>query len=104
MQTKPHLESKFDALRLYGGWQVQPTPLDAPSPAGDDWLRVPDCAHLQPVLYPDQPYWGDHLRAISRQDLRAEVIEDWLRGLGLQQVSARPTTPTLEDVFLALSD
>jgi ABC-2 type transport system ATP-binding protein len=47
---------------------------------------------------------GDHLRAISRDDLKPETIEGWLKGLGLQGVSARPTTPTLEDVFLALSD
>jgi ABC-2 type transport system ATP-binding protein len=47
---------------------------------------------------------GDHLRAISREDLPPEAIEDWLEGFGLQDVAAYPTTPTLEDVFLALSD
>jgi drug efflux transport system ATP-binding protein len=47
---------------------------------------------------------GDHLRAISPEGLKPETIETWLRGLGLQDVSVRPTTPTLEDVFLALSD
>lgn len=47
---------------------------------------------------------GDHLRAVSRVDLRAETIEAALSALGLQNVSARSTTPTLEDVFLALSD
>ncbi len=30
-------------------------------------MRVPECAHLQPTLYPDQPYWGAHLRAINQQ-------------------------------------
>jgi len=47
---------------------------------------------------------GDHLRAISRTDLQADTLEKGLKALGLQDVSARPTTPTLEDVFLALSD
>src|SRR5690606_36024720 len=30
-------------------------------------IDVPECAHLQPVLYPENPYWGDHLRAINQQ-------------------------------------
>jgi ABC-2 type transport system ATP-binding protein len=47
---------------------------------------------------------GDHLRAISRADLQPMIIEDRLKKLGLHDVSVRPTTPTLEDVFLALSD
>ncbi|MCA9910027.1 MAG: hypothetical protein KC519_15320, partial [Anaerolineae bacterium] len=36
-------------------------------PATSEWLTVPECAHLQPTLYPDRPYWGKHLRAINEQ-------------------------------------
>lgn len=32
-----------------------------------DAITVPDRAHLQPILYPDQPYWGGHLRAINER-------------------------------------
>ncbi len=55
--------------RLTGGWQVRPIPLNSTSPpkADGDWIGVPDSAHLQPVLYPDRPYWGDHLRKINEQ-------------------------------------
>jgi beta-mannosidase len=38
---------------------------DVPSCA--DGVIVPECAHLQPILYPDQPYWGSHLRAINER-------------------------------------
>ncbi len=27
---------------------------------------MPECAHLQTVLYPDRPYWGEHLREINK--------------------------------------
>jgi ABC-2 type transport system ATP-binding protein len=47
---------------------------------------------------------GDHLRAISAADLDPATIEKRLMRQGLKDVSVRPTTPTLEDVFLALSD
>ncbi|MBN2469257.1 MAG: hypothetical protein JXN59_00935, partial [Anaerolineae bacterium] len=56
--------------RLTGDWEVTPGPLEADPqavPPGERTLRVPECAHLQPVLYPEQPYWGDHLRAINEQ-------------------------------------
>ncbi len=57
--------------RLSGDWQILPVPLDSTVqlsslPAGG-WLTVPECAHLQPALYPDRPYWGPHLRAINEQ-------------------------------------
>ncbi len=59
---------RFDALRLSGDWQVRSLPLDSQQPApSDEWIAVPECAHLQPALYPRQPYWGDHLRAINQQ-------------------------------------
>lgn len=56
-------------LLLTGGWEVYPTPLDADVHAAPSAppIHVPDCAHLQLVLYPDRPYWGDHLRAINGQ-------------------------------------
>ena len=53
--------------RLTGDWQLCPIPLTAdPLTAIGDWRGVPECAHLQPVLYPDRPYWGEHLREINR--------------------------------------
>jgi len=47
---------------------------------------------------------GDHLRAISGAGLGASTLEEGLKALGLKDVSVAPATPTLEDVFLALSD
>ncbi|HEX2907360.1 MAG TPA: glycoside hydrolase family 2 TIM barrel-domain containing protein [Phototrophicaceae bacterium] len=58
------------AYRLHGDWQVCPVPLATPDSAeipGGNWLTVPECAHLQPTLYPDRPYWGDHLRPMNHQ-------------------------------------
>lgn len=57
-----------ESVRLSGGWQAQPVPLDTGNalPAlTDDWIAVPDCAHLQPALYPANPYWGDDIRALN---------------------------------------
>lgn len=58
------------AHQLGGFWQVQPIPLDTPGLPDkfpDHWMTIPECAHLQHALYPEQPYWGDHIRAINRQ-------------------------------------
>ena len=30
-----------------------------------DWRDVPPATHLQPWLYPDNPYWGEEIRAIN---------------------------------------
>ncbi len=68
MLTIPLRDStiKYSETRLSGDWQVCPIPLDAePLSASGDWISVPECAHLQTVLYPDRPYWGEHLRAIN---------------------------------------
>ncbi len=58
-------------FQLSGDWQVRPVPLDkVTSPVNfsfDDAFIVPDATYLQPVLYPDQPYWGEHLRTINEQ-------------------------------------
>jgi beta-mannosidase len=59
----------MDEIRLTGGWQVQSTPLDTLEPP-TDWTEsqtIVDSTHIQPVLYPDNPYWGDRLRAINEQ-------------------------------------
>ncbi len=57
-------------LRLTGDWLVSPIPLDADcSPERwvfAAWRAVPECCHLQPAFYPEQPYWGEHLRAINK--------------------------------------
>jgi len=55
-------------IRLSGDWRVRSAPLDAADaqPTGE-WISVPECAHLQPALYPARPYWGRHLRAINEQ-------------------------------------
>ncbi|MBX3085948.1 MAG: hypothetical protein KF716_30210 [Anaerolineae bacterium] len=59
------------SLRLAGAWAVMPIPLAAAGlPENLAWehsLSVPDCCHLQPALYPQHPYWGEHLRAINQQ-------------------------------------
>ena len=70
MSTIRRFESglRFAGQRLSGDWQVRPVPLDPQQPAPSaDWIAVPECAHLQPALYPRQPYWGDHLRALNQQ-------------------------------------
>ena len=60
--------SNAQVIRLSGDWQVQPVPHGALEPAAAcEPLRVPDCAHLQPTFYPEQPYWGERLRAINEQ-------------------------------------
>lgn len=68
MNIAQPLESITSTLetRLTGDWQVCPVPLssDTINPSGD-WINVPECAHLQTMLYPDRPYWGGHLREIN---------------------------------------
>ncbi len=57
-------------------WIVLPIPLDAdPEPYvtpyvsieidAAEWQIVPPARHLQPVLYPQNPYWGDHIRTLN---------------------------------------
>ena len=54
--------------RLNGPWNVWPTPLQSdlahPTRPTNTHL-IPECAHLQPTLFPDRPYWGAHLRALN---------------------------------------
>ncbi len=60
--------------RLGGPWRLHPVPLEA-DPARlvardvdiSSWDEVPEAIHLQLHLYPDRPYWGDHLRKINEQ-------------------------------------
>ncbi len=56
---------------LSGPWQVVSVPLnstDSPEKiVFADALTVPECTHLQLALYPEQPYWGSHLRQINEQ-------------------------------------
>ncbi|MCC7448331.1 MAG: beta galactosidase jelly roll domain-containing protein [Anaerolineae bacterium] len=58
-------------VALAGPWQVCPVSLDAeglPEPhTFSNALTVPACTHLQVALYPDQPYWGAHIRHINEQ-------------------------------------
>lgn len=59
-----------DPIPLSGGWQVQAYPLDAefqPGQLSENGFAVADSTHLQLALYPDQPYWGERLRAINQQ-------------------------------------
>ncbi|MBK9123954.1 MAG: hypothetical protein IPM16_12690 [Chloroflexi bacterium] len=55
--------------RLLGDWEVYPVPLDNtvlwPEPPSGSTITVPDASHLQPVLYPENPYWGDRVRAVN---------------------------------------
>ena len=66
--TAPSSSASLQALRLTGPWQLQPVPLNAPfSPdqLTESWRTIPECGYLQPLLYPDCPYWGPHLRALN---------------------------------------
>lgn len=61
-------DSPPESMRLTGDWTVYPGPLHAEPPATDSdaqALIVPECAHLQTILHPEQPYWGEHLREIN---------------------------------------
>ncbi|MBL8154801.1 MAG: beta galactosidase jelly roll domain-containing protein, partial [Anaerolineae bacterium] len=43
-----------------------PLDADVSTPVSpESTILVPDSVHLQPILYPDRPYWGEHLRAIN---------------------------------------
>src|SRR5690606_24316016 len=55
--------------RLTGGWRLQSIALDAPLDALSEggWIDIPDCGHLQPLLYPERPYWGAHLREMNHK-------------------------------------
>lgn len=67
--TLPKIE-QYHRLRLSGDWQVQSIPIDAdvmPDLSFENALSIPEAVHLQPTLYPEQPYWGDHLRKINEQ-------------------------------------
>ncbi len=62
-------------MALDGDWQVCPAAADDACPPQEvfaahraEVFAVPDSCHLQPVLYPDQPYWGGNLRVINEQD------------------------------------
>ena len=54
---------------LSGNWQVCSIPLDRDVQPDmlsfTEALTVPDATHLQLVLYPEQPYWGDHIRTVN---------------------------------------
>ncbi len=59
--------------RLDGPWRVHREPdRDATVPAytsatfdDGDWCIVPPAVHLQPWLYPDNPYWGQEVRVVN---------------------------------------
>lgn len=57
------------AQRLTGNWDVSALGLSEAAGPGDllpaDWVEVPACSHLQPALYPEQPYWGKRLRQLN---------------------------------------
>ena len=58
---------------LTGPWRLKDEPdLEHFSPRfaatgfdDSEWREVPPATHLQPWLYPDNPYWGAHVRAIN---------------------------------------
>ena len=64
-QTKAALPA---VTKLTGTWSAWPVPLDADlanAVAPPDARAVPDSTHLQPALYPDNRYWGNHLRQLN---------------------------------------
>lgn len=70
MTSGPNAATAIDQrIELKGPWQVWSTPLAVrqppPAPPSDERLSVPACAHLQPTLFPENPYWGGHLRALN---------------------------------------
>jgi beta-mannosidase len=58
---------------LEGPWRLKDEPMGAgilhPYTATDfddrDWREVPPATHLQPWLYPDNPYWGPEVRQVN---------------------------------------
>lgn len=68
----PHTSEVNQQVQLAGGWRVwalprhSQTPLESAPP--DSAINVPPCAHLQPALFPERPFWGAHLRALNEQD------------------------------------
>ncbi len=60
-------------LQLTGPWKIknepdransQP-PWIAPEFDDGDWREIPPASHIQPWLYPDNPYWGRHVRSVN---------------------------------------
>jgi ABC-2 type transport system ATP-binding protein len=47
---------------------------------------------------------GDHLRAITPSEVRAETLLERLKQAGIHQARVEAVEPTLEDVFLALAE
>ncbi len=120
-------DSPTHSLRLEGEWKVRPTPLQSSilpnTSVFEEKLLVPECANLQPVLFPDRPFWGDHLRGLNdqawvyrktfttaavpfkRARLRFEGVdyfaEVWLNGtcLGTHEGSFAPFTLDATDAF-----
>ena len=41
-------------------------PYVAPDYADGAWLEVPPATHVQPWLYPDNPYWGSEVRQVNQ--------------------------------------
>jgi beta-mannosidase len=79
-------------FRLSGDWEVSSVPLEYAQhtnnlhqivPVNASLLCVPDAVHLQPTLYPEQPYWGEHIRRVNESA--------WLyrRSFGLPQIPHR---------------
>ena len=64
------LRARFE---LTGPWKIAgETGLEKPASACtradfDDaaWRDIPPATHIQPWLYPDNPYWGDQVRAVN---------------------------------------
>ncbi len=58
---------------LDGPWRLKDEPdLEAlethyvdPNYDDGDWREVPPATHLQPWLYPENPYWGEHVRRVN---------------------------------------
>ncbi len=72
---KTHISAAAEATQrsaLAGPWEVWPVPRGADPQAievTEQAVRsIPARAHLQTVLFPDNPYWGRHLREINDQD------------------------------------
>jgi beta-mannosidase len=56
---RPYAESRLDV------GAGSPRPYTDPEYDDGDWRQVPPATHLQPWLYPDNPYWGEHVRKVN---------------------------------------
>jgi beta-mannosidase len=61
----PDKEDGRDERPPAGSQPIPPAAGPRAPPAEEEWREVPPATHLQPWLYPDNPYWGPDVRQIN---------------------------------------